>query len=137
DRATFHLKKAGLDSLAVDLSASSAAYASAVDCAVLYQSQAAAAGININVVNEPADSYWSNVWLVKPFIATDWGGRPTEDLMFSVAYQAGAPWNDTRFNNERFEKLLVEARAELDESLRRQMYGEMQQIVHDEGGLIA
>lgn len=137
DRAIFHLKKAGLDSLTVDLSASSAAYASAVDCSVLYQSQAAAAGININVVNEPADSYWSNVWLVKPFIATDWGGRPTEDLMFSVAYQADAPWNDTHFNNERFEKLLVEARAELDESLRRQMYGEMQQIVHDEGGLIA
>lgn len=136
DRAAYHLKQAGLTSLNVDLSASSAAYAAAVDCAVLYQSNVQPIGININVVNEPADSYWSNVWLKKPFIAIDWGGRPTEDLMFSVAYKAGAPWNDTRFNNERFETLLSEARAELDEAKRREMYGEMQLIVQEEGGLV-
>lgn len=136
DRAAYHLKQAGLSSLDVDLSASTAAYSAAIDCSLLFQSNAQPAGININVVNEPADSYWSNVWLKKPFIATDWGGRPTEDLMFSVAFQADAPWNDTRFNNERFESLLLAARAELDEPKRREMYGEMQRIVHDEGGLI-
>ncbi len=137
DRAKFHLKKAGLSSLDVDLSASTAAFAAAIDSALLFQSNAKPAGININVVKEPADSYWSNVWLKKPFIATDWGGRPTEDLMFSVMFAAGAPWNDTRFNNARFEELLVAARAELDEAKRREMYGEMQRIVHSEGGLIA
>jgi peptide/nickel transport system substrate-binding protein len=136
DKAKFHLKKAGLSKVDVDLSASPAAFAAAVDCALLYKSQAADAGININVVNEPADGYWSNVWLKKPFIATDWGGRPTEDLMFSVEFKAGAPWNDTHFNNERFEKLLVEARAELDEAKRSEMYGEMQKIVRDDGGAI-
>jgi peptide/nickel transport system substrate-binding protein len=89
------------------------------------------------VVKEPADSYWSNVWLKKPFIATDWGGRPTEDLMFSVMFAAGAPWNDTRFNNARFEELLVKARAELEDAKRREMYGKMQRIVHGDVGLIA
>ncbi|MBJ2150237.1 ABC transporter substrate-binding protein [Paracoccus sp. IB05] len=137
DRAKFHLNKAGLDSLDLELSASSAAYAAAVDCSLLYQSNLAPIGINLNVVNEPADSYWSNVWLKKPFIAIDWGGRPTEDLMFSVAFKADAPWNDTQFDNERFEKLLIEARAELDETKRREMYGEMQLILNEEGGLIA
>lgn len=137
DRAAHHLKKAGLSSLNVDLSASSAAYASAVDCSLLYQSNLKPIGINLNVINEPADSYWSNVWLKKPFIATDWGGRPTEDLMFSVAFKSGAAWNDTHFNNEKFESLLLSARAELDEAKRREMYGEMQRIVHDDGGLIA
>lgn len=136
DKAKFHLKQAGLSTLDIDLSASEAAYAAAVDCSLLYKSQAAPAGININVVREPADGYWTNVWLKKPFIASDWGGRPTEDLMFSVAFKADAPWNDSRFNNERFEKLLIEARAELDEPKRLEMYGEMQRIVHDEGGYI-
>lgn len=136
DKAKFHLKKAGLSKVDIDLSASPAAFAAAVDCALLYQSGIANAGININVVTEPADAYWSNVWLKKPFIATDWGGRPTEDLMFSVEFKAGAPWNDTHFNNERFEKLLAEARAELDEPKRREMYGEMQKIVRDDGGAV-
>lgn len=136
DKAKFHLKKSGHESIGIDLSTSIAAYASAVDAAVLYQSNLAPVGINVNVVNEPADSYWSNVWLKKPFIATDWGGRSTEDQMFSVAFKANAPWNDTHLNNERFEKLLVEARAELDETKRKELYGELQKIVHDDGGSI-
>lgn len=136
DKAAFHLKKAGYSSLDIDLSASAAAFGAAVDCSVLYKSNAGKAGININVVNEPADGYWSNVWLKKPFIANNWGGRPTEDQMFSVAYEKGAPWNDTHFGDERFNMLLKEARAELDEPKRREMYAEMQQIVHDIGGVI-
>ena len=47
------------------------------------------AGITIDVVREPNDGYWSNVWLKKPFCAVFWGGRPTEDMMFSTAYAAG------------------------------------------------
>ena len=136
DKAKFHLKKAGLSSLDVDLSASSAAYASAVDAATLYREHAAPAGLNINVVREPADGYWASVWMKKAFSACDWGGRPTEDQMFSVAYKSGVPWNDTRFNHERFDKLLIEARSELDDSKRRELYVEMQKIVHHEGGVI-
>ncbi len=56
--------------------------------------------------------------------------------MFSTAYAAGAPWNDSYWEHERFNKLLVEARAELDEAKRRAMYVEMQQIVRDEGGVV-
>jgi peptide/nickel transport system substrate-binding protein len=137
ERAKFHLKKAGHDSLDLDLSTSIAVFGSAVDAAVLYKSNLEPAGINLNVINEPADSYWSNVWLKKPFIGTDWGGRSTEDLMFSVMFKSDAPWNDTRWNHERFQTLLLEARAELNEELRAQMYGEMQEILTNEGGLVA
>jgi peptide/nickel transport system substrate-binding protein len=136
DKAKFHLKKAGYSTLDVDLSAAGAAFASAVDCSVLYKSEIEPAGVNINVVKEPDDGYWDNVWLKKPFIATDWGGQPTEDQMFSIEFKAGAPWNDTHFNNERFEKLLLEARAEFNEPKRKEMYGEMQKILRDEGGAI-
>jgi peptide/nickel transport system substrate-binding protein len=136
DKAKFHLKKSGLGSLKVDLSAADAAFAGAVDAAVLYREHAAKAGIEINVVREPNDGYWSNVWLKKPWCAVYWSGRPTEDWMFSTAYAAGAPWNDSFWEHERFNKLLIEARAELDESKRRAMYVEMQTIVRDEGGVV-
>lgn len=56
--------------------------------------------------------------------------------MFSTGYAAGAAWNDTEWDNEQFEKLMVEARAELDTAKRREMYGEMQKILRDDGGVI-
>ena len=136
DKAKFHLKEAGLTSLSLDLSAADAAYAGAVDAAVLYKEHAAQAGININVVREPNDGYWSNVWMQKPWSAVYWGGRPTEDWMFSTAYSDGAPWNDSFWVHDRFNQLLVAARAELDHDKRREMYVEMQRIVSDEGGVI-
>lgn len=136
DKASWHLKQAGMDSLTVNLSAADAAYAGAVDAAVLFQNSAKKAGISINVKREPNDGYWSDIWMKKPFSAVYWGGRPTEDLMFTLAYQSGAAWNDTFWSNARFDQLLIEARAELDDEKRRAMYYEMQQIVNQEGGAI-
>ena len=136
DKSKFYLKQAGLDSINVDLSASNAAFEGAVDAAQLYQASAASGGININVVQEPADGYWSNVWLKKSWCACYWSGRATEDWMFSSAYAKGVPWNDTHWDHPRFQELLVSARAELDSNTRRQQYGEMQTILRDEGGVI-
>ena len=136
DMAKFHLKQAGMDSLSIDLSAADAAFAGAVDAAVLYKEHAAAAGININVVREPDDGYWSNVWMVKPYCAVYWGGRPTEDWMFSTAYAADAAWNDSFWKHDQFNQLLLAARSELDEAKRRGMYEEMQSIVSNDGGVL-
>lgn len=136
DKAKFHLKKAGYDSISLDLSAADAAFAGAVDAAVLMKEHMAPAGIDINVVREPNDGYWSNVWMKKPWCMCYWGGRPTCDWMFSTAYAEGANWNDTFWSNERFNKLLVEGRSELDNAKRAEIYGEMQRIIHDDGGVI-
>ncbi len=136
DKARFHLKKAGLDSLSLDLSAADAAFGGAVDAAVLYKEHAAAAGIDINVVREPNDGYWSNVWMQKPWCMCFWGGRPTADWMFSTAYAAESNWNDTFWKDERFNQLLLTARAELNDAKRREMYGEMQRLLSDEGGAL-
>ncbi|HEX9771571.1 MAG TPA: ABC transporter substrate-binding protein [Kiloniellales bacterium] len=136
DKAKFHLKQAGLSSLKVDLSAADAAFVGAVDTAVLFKESAAKAGIDISVVREPDDGYWSNVWTVKPFVMCFWNGRPTEDWMFSLVYTSDAAWNDTHWKNERFDKLVAEARALLDQDKRREMYYELQSIVRDEGATI-
>ena len=136
DKARFYLKEAGLDGLEITLSAGEAAFGGAVDAAVLISEKAAPAGITINVQREPSDGYWSNVWMKKPFVASYWGGRPTEDWMFSTGYAADAPWNESYWQNERFNELLVAARSELDEEKRRDMYVEMQRLVRDEGSTV-
>lgn len=134
DRARHHLKAAGLSSLKVDLSASDAAFAGAVDAAILMQSSAKNCGIDINVVREAADGYWSNVWMKKPWCMSYFRGRPTIDWMMSMVYYSKAAWNDTFWHHEKFDKLLVDARTELKDERRGEMYAELQQILHDEGG---
>jgi peptide/nickel transport system substrate-binding protein len=136
DKARFHLKKAGLENLKVALSAADVVIPNAVDMAVLYGETAKKAGIEVNVVREPNDGYWSNVWLKKPFCMAGWGQRPTPDVIFTLGYAAGADWNDSHFKHERFNQLLIEARAELDNKKRAAMYSEMQRILRDEGSVI-
>jgi len=136
DKAKFYLKKAGMDKLEVTLSAADAAFTGAVDAGVLFAEKANAAGIDLKVQREPNDGYWSNVWMKKPFCAVYWGGRPTEDWMFSTAYAEGVAWNDTFWSHKRFNELLLAARSELDEGKRRDMYVEMQSILSKEGSTI-
>ncbi|WP_138934272.1 ABC transporter substrate-binding protein [Roseovarius arcticus] len=136
DKAKFYLKEAGLESLDVSLSAADAAFAGAVNAATLYQNSAKDAGININVVREPNDGYWSDVWMKQPFTAVYWGGRPVQDQAFSIAFTCGAEWNDGFWCNETFDALLKEARAELDEDKRRQQYFELQEIVSTQGSVV-
>lgn len=136
DRAKHHVKKAGMEGASIDISASDAAFSGAVDMCVLYREHLAKTGINLNIVREPTDGYWSNVWLAKPFCVAQWGARPTPDVIFSLAYAADAAWNESRYKGDRFNKLLTEARAELDGSKRAELYREMQQICRDEAGTI-
>lgn len=136
DKARHHYEKSGLGDIEINLSASDAAYSGALDAAVLFQASAKAAGININVVREPNDGYWSDVWMNKPWSASYWGGYSTEDTMLTTGFAPGAAWNDTQWDHPRFNELLVSARAELDEGLRAEMYREIQVILRDEGGNI-
>ncbi|MDH3534547.1 MAG: ABC transporter substrate-binding protein [Gammaproteobacteria bacterium] len=135
DKARFLLKRAGLSKLDISFHAADTGFGGAVDAGQLMSDTARAAGININVVREPNDGYWSNVWMKKAFSACYWSGRATEDWIFSQIYAADASWNDTFWKNDKFNRLLVLARAELDPAKRRILYVEMQQIVHDDGGL--
>jgi peptide/nickel transport system substrate-binding protein len=139
DQARFHYEKSG-HSGTIQLSASDAAFAGAVDAAQLVQASAAAAGIDIEIVREPRDGYWSNVWNKKPWCACYWGGRPTVDWMFASAYVEESEWNDTAWRDteaaDRFNAIVVEARAELDEAKRAEMYYEAQKLIHEDGGAI-
>ena len=136
DKARYYLKKAGVLGHTFKLHTADAAFAGANDTALLFQQNAAKAGIKVDVVREPDDGYWSNVWRKKPFSMCYWMGRATCDWMFSTEYAADAPWNDMNWKNKRFNELLVKARGELDEKKRTNMYAEMQRIVRDDAGAI-
>ncbi|MDX8449143.1 ABC transporter substrate-binding protein [Mesorhizobium captivum] len=133
DKARYYLKKSGHAASKFDLHAGEV-FPGAVDAAVLYQEQAAKAGIDINVVRHPSDGYFSEVWNVLPFCIVWWGPRITEDLILSLAFLSGTPWNDTRISNKKLDELIIGARAELDERKRAEMYRDVQLIISNEGG---
>ncbi|MFP4239392.1 MAG: ABC transporter substrate-binding protein [Rhodosalinus sp.] len=139
DKARYHYEKSG-HSGPIQLSASDAAFAGAVDAAQLVAASAAEAGITVEVVREPSDGYWSNVWNKKAWCACYWGGRPTADWMFSSAYVDDTEWNDTDWRDteaaQKFNGLVDEARAELDEQKRGELYFEAQRLIHDDGGAL-
>lgn len=140
DKAAFHFKESGLEGTTIQLSSSDAAFAGAVDAAQLIAASAGEAGINIEVVREPKDGYWSNVWNKKGWCSCYWGGRPTEDWMYQSAYVEGTEWNDTAWRNteaaDRFNEIVVAAQAELDVDKRRAMYFETQELISNDGGAI-
>jgi len=136
DQARSLLKKAGMENLEVNISTADSITTGAVDAMVLYAAQAKQAGININVVREPNDGYWSDVWLKKPWCMVTWGARPTPDVMYSLTYKKGAPWNESHWENPRFNEVLLQAKAELDEVKRAGMYHEMGMLMRDEGGSV-
>jgi peptide/nickel transport system substrate-binding protein len=137
DKAKFHLRKAGLTDHVFKLhTAPNAVFGGAVDTCLLYSQHAAKAGIKIEVVRESDDGYFKKIWMNKPWCMCYWSGRPTEDMMFSSGYAEGSKFNDSHWKDQRFNNLLKEARAELNEVKRRQMYVEMQRIVRDEGGVV-
>lgn len=135
EKAKFHYEKSG-HSGPIQLRTSNAAFPGAVDAAVLFQQNAAAAGIQLDVRREPDDGYWTNVWNVQPFCASYWGGRPTQDARYSTNYLSSAEWNDTRFKREDFDKLVLQARGELDSEKRKDLYRQIAMIQRDEGGTI-
>ena len=136
DKAKFHMRKAGHQSLKVDLVHSVAVSDGAADVAALIKEHARAAGIDVSPTQAPADGYWSNVWRKKPWIFSRYSGRATEAVMFSWANVAGAGANETGWSNERFESLLEQSLKTVDENIRREIYREMQQILRDQGATI-
>jgi len=136
EKAREYLAAAGLESLSVDIHVSDAAFAGAVDAGQLIRESAAACGIDVNVIREPEDGYWANVWGIKGWSASYWSGRPTADWMFSTAYYGESSWNENHQYWPEWDALLFEGRAATDETERAAIYAEMQQQVHDEGGQI-
>ena len=136
DKAKSYLKKAGMENVKFDMHTSDTAYPGAVDAAVLFQEAYAKIGLQMNIVREPKDGYWTDVWNKKPFCSCYWGPRPVEDMILSIAYISGAPWNDTVISISRVDELVKAARAELDAAKRQALYSEVQMLLSTQGGTL-
>lgn len=136
EKAKEHYAKSGHDGSPIILRTADGAFPGAVDASALFQESCKAAGIPLEIKREPNDGYWTEVWNAQPFCTSYWGGRPVQDQMYTTAYLSTADWNDTRWKRPEFDAMLTEAKAELDNAKRKEIYSKMGMMVRDEGGLI-
>ncbi|RWP40586.1 MAG: ABC transporter substrate-binding protein [Mesorhizobium sp.] len=135
DKARFYYKKSG-HSGAIDLYTSESVFPAAVNAVEIFQQTAAKAGITINPKRVPHDGYWSDVWMKKPFCASRFGSLATEDQAFTQPFASDSPWNDGNWYRPEFDKLLVQARSELDVEKRKSLYHEAAKMVQEDAGHI-
>lgn len=135
DKSKFHFKKSGISG-PFELLVSEGAFSGATDSGVIFQESLNKAGVTLDVKRVSGDGYWDNVWLKQPFSAVYWSPRPTVDSQISIALLSTAPWNDTRWKRAEFDKLVIAARAELNETNRAKMYSDAQSMVSNDGGMV-
>ncbi|MFO1327678.1 MAG: ABC transporter substrate-binding protein [Rubrivivax sp.] len=133
DKAKFHLQKSGVSGK-IPLVASPAALYS-VEMALLLQQSAQRIGLDLDVRRMPADGYWANHWLNSAVGFGNINPRPSADILLTQFFKSDAQWNESRWKNAKFDQLLVGARAETDLAKRKQMYADMQVMIHEESGI--
>ncbi|BFM51159.1 ABC transporter substrate-binding protein [Marinomonas sp. THO17] len=134
EKAKYHFKKAGVLGQSIPMVASPAADNS-VEMAQLIQLSGRQVGLKLDVKRVPADGYWSNHWMKDSLGFSNINPRPTADLVFSLFFESSAKWNESGWKSDKFDQLLLAARGETNESKRKQMYGDMQVLVHDHCGV--
>jgi peptide/nickel transport system substrate-binding protein len=98
--------------------------------AVALRELAKPAGFRINVETMPHATYLDQVWKKGSFYIGFYNMQATADAIFALLYTSDAAWNETRWNNKAFDKVVYEARATVDEKKRRALYAEAQRLMH-------
>jgi peptide/nickel transport system substrate-binding protein len=139
DRARELLKEAGYtNGLDVNLAVGSD-WTDVVRFAEVLKQDAAPAGFRINIQTMPTSQYWEK-WTEVDLGITPWTHRPLGTMILNLAYTAGADgkpvaWNETRWVDQEFSKLLEEANGTLDVEKRRKIFCKLEQIQIDRGSI--
>jgi peptide/nickel transport system substrate-binding protein len=135
DKAKSMLKKAGHAGLKLDLYSSD--YDSVLTpLALAMKDSMANAGITLNIQNSPSDSYYTKIWMQKPFMTSYWyTGRPIDQLLSEI-FQTGSSYNESKLSNPTLDGLIASARKETDDAKRKSLYQEAQKLLVDKSGTI-
>ena len=134
EQAKSLLKAAGQSNLSIQLVTGDIAQG-VVNMAEVFVSQAAASGIKVQLRQVTVTDFYGPNYLKWVFAQDFWYYQP----YFAQVNQAtlpGSPYNETHFNNARYESLYAQALATLDVAKQTEIAHEMQMIDYNEGGYI-
>jgi len=136
DQAKSLLKKAGQENLTVLLQTSQI-FPGFVESATLLAEQAKAAGVTMNLKQEPPNSYYnpSLLYLKMPFAETQWAITSLK-YFYLQALATDAPYNETHWNDPAFSQKLSQAIGETDETKAQDLWNQVQEIQYNQGGYL-
>jgi peptide/nickel transport system substrate-binding protein len=110
-----------------------------VSWAQILKEDAAPAGFRITVNSMPNSEYWDK-WTEVDLGVTPWTGRPLGTMVLNLAYTADADgkpvaWNESRWVDEEFSKLLGQANGTLDVDKRRAIMCQLETIQQERGSI--
>jgi len=97
------------------------------------------AGIRIKIQTMPTAQYWEK-WTEVDLGVTPWTHRPLGTMVPNLAYVADdegnpVPWNETRWIDEEFSRLLAEASGTLDVAQRKNIFCKLEEIQMQRGSI--
>ena len=131
EQAKSLLKKAGAEGLTVTLNTNPGTVGNVESCSA-FAEQAKAAGITVNVKSWDVGKFNSNIYNQVPFAQTYWNYPP--EIMFPFALAPNAPYNETHYSNSAFQTRYAESQRTLDEGKRKEIFGDLQRMLWDDGG---
>lgn len=111
----------------------------AVDYVEQLREDAREAGITIAIDAMPNTEYW-DIWTTTTVGVTAWTHRPLAVMLLPLAYTADSngnpvPWNETRWVDDEFSRILQQAQGTVDIEARRAMTQELQRIQMQRGSI--
>jgi peptide/nickel transport system substrate-binding protein len=128
------LKAAGHAGLAVQL-VTAPVFNGVVQAAEVFAQQASSAGVKVSLRKLDTGTFYGPNYLKWTFSQDFWA---TREYLPQVAQGSlpGSPYNETHWGAGAFEKLINQARAELDPTKRAALLHEAQKMEYDTGGYI-
>jgi peptide/nickel transport system substrate-binding protein len=134
EQAKSLLKQAGHSGLTVQLT-TAPVFQGVVQAAQVFAQQATGAGVNVKLQKLDTGTFYGDNYLKWTFAQDFWATR-----MYLPQVAQGSlpnsPFNETHWADPKFQKLIQQARAELDQTKRNQIIGEAMTIEYNTGGYI-
>jgi peptide/nickel transport system substrate-binding protein len=107
--------------------------------AEVLKQDAAPAGFRVNIKTMPTSQYWEK-WTEVDLGITPWMHRPIGTMILNLAYIADeegkpVPWNETRWVDDEFSKLLKEANGLINVDERRKVFCKLEEIQMERGSI--
>jgi peptide/nickel transport system substrate-binding protein len=134
EQAKSLLRQAGQSDLKVEL-VTGDIFRGVVEAAQVFAEQAKGAGVEVTVRKVDTGTFYGDNYLSWTFAQDFWATR-TYLTQVAQGSLPDSPFNETHWEHEEFQKLIRQARGELDEDRRCELLKEAQRIEYEEGGHI-
>jgi peptide/nickel transport system substrate-binding protein len=106
-----------------------------MDMATAFAESVKPAGIRVKIQQWPIDTYYDQIWQVKPMYVSYLNHRHPSDVL-ALTYASNAPWQETNVKSKGIDDLMAKALATPDPKKQRQIFQQSLLIIANNEGTV-